>query len=376
MPPGLPIKNTFAVSTRGCRSGIHPQEIIEGSVIYPGVSGTFSVLFNARKSPDDTQWQPHGVPAGFRTLDEEFGPQVIDGPREVYGLRGWNCRSAECTREISGGLDVGTPAGAGPTVSAGGGFKLTCRKTSGAVLALAHDTTRTYIESSTDFMSYMSRHHASWLEMANAPFPSGLRLGLNLEDLYFVSGTTKVPQWFEGVFEGGEESERGGHLECTVSDVFNLNAEATDILTVHRSPILKKGPRNLRAAVAGSQLPSDQCIFIHYFKMKRRLLRSPTVLKAAAGPHELPESDPDKESPALLPSDHHGYVEMEVDIEEEPGRRKIVAPVDDLLEYILDHSQADSIERGPQHAIPVGRSAGYTNHVVWLRSRSSGCDCR
>lgn len=82
-------------------------EIIEGSVIYPGVSGTFSVLFNARKSADDARWQPHGVPRGFRTLDDEFGPLVVDGPRELIGLRGWNCRSVECTRNVSGDLDVG-----------------------------------------------------------------------------------------------------------------------------------------------------------------------------------------------------------------------------------------------------------------------------
>ncbi|RPD61301.1 hypothetical protein L227DRAFT_64944 [Lentinus tigrinus ALCF2SS1-6] len=95
-------------------------EIIPGSVLYPGISGTFSVLFNARKSADDTHWQPHGVPRGFRTLDEEFGPLVVDGPRTVVGLRGWNCIGVECTREVSGGLDIGVPAGAAPIIAAGG----------------------------------------------------------------------------------------------------------------------------------------------------------------------------------------------------------------------------------------------------------------
>ncbi len=83
-------------------------EIIEGSVLYPGIEGTFSVLFNARKSPDDPQWQPHGVPNGFLTLDEECGPLTIDGPREVLGLSGWNCRGVEWTREVSGGLSLGS----------------------------------------------------------------------------------------------------------------------------------------------------------------------------------------------------------------------------------------------------------------------------
>lgn len=81
-------------------------EIIEGSVLYPGIEGTFSVLFNARKNSDDTHWQPHGVPDGFRTLDDEVGPLVIDGPRKVLELCGWNCCSVERTRELSGGLDL------------------------------------------------------------------------------------------------------------------------------------------------------------------------------------------------------------------------------------------------------------------------------
>lgn len=211
-------------------------------------------------------------------------------------------------------------AGAALTASVGGGFKLTCKKTSGALLALAHDPLATYIESSARITSYMARHHESWLEMANSQSSSGLGLGLDLEDLYFVSGTMKVPQWFIGVFDRGEESEIGGHLECTVADVFDLNAQVCDIRTVHRSPSFKKGPGGVSA---GAELPWNQCIFMRYYKMKRRLFRTPKVIKAAAGPHELPESDPDKESPALLASDHYGDVEMEVDIEEEPGRSKV-----------------------------------------------------
>ncbi|RPD75577.1 hypothetical protein L226DRAFT_49262 [Lentinus tigrinus ALCF2SS1-7] len=315
-------------------------EIIPGSVLYPGISGTFSVLFNARKSADDTHWQPHGVPRGFRTLDEEFGPLVVDGPRTVVGLRGWNCIGVECTREVSGGLDIGVPAGAAPMIAAGGGFKLTCREASGALLALKHDPITTYIESSAHVVSYMMRHHASWLELANSQARPGLGLGLKLEDLYFVTGTTKVPQWFIGVFEGTTERERGARLECTVTDVFSLNAEVTDIRTIHRTPILKKGPtqRNMTMSI-DRELPWDQCIFLHYFKMKKRVLIAPKVIRAASGSDRLPESEPDNDAPILLVDVFDDDVEVE--FEEESGRSKIVDPVNELLDYILEYSDAD-----------------------------------
>lgn len=203
-------------------------------------------------------------------------------------------------------------------MTAGGGFKLTCRKKSGALLALAHDPTMTYIESSAHITSYMIRHHADWLDMANSQSASGLGLGLKLEDLYFVSGTTKVPQWFIGVFDGGEESEGGGRLECTVTDVFNLNVGFSDIHLVHRSPVLKKGPRS---ADTGAELLWNQCAFIHYFKMKQRRLRLPKIIKAAAGPHQLPGSESEGDSLALLASD--GNDNLEVEVEEVCGRSKV-----------------------------------------------------
>ncbi len=192
------------------------------------------------------------------------------------------------------------------------------------MLALAHDPISTYIESSVRIASYMARHHESWLEMANSQSSSGLGLGLALEDLYFVSGTMKVPQWFIGVFDRGEEKE-SGHLECTVADVFDLSANVCDIRTMHRSPSFKKGPAMVPA---GSELPWNQCIFIRYYKMKRRLLRLPKVIKAAAGPHVLPGGEPDGDFPALLAEVYgDGDDEMEVDIEQVSGRTKVSARI-------------------------------------------------
>ncbi|TFK80598.1 hypothetical protein K466DRAFT_605198 [Polyporus arcularius HHB13444] len=93
---------------------------------------------------------------------------------------------------------------------------------------------------------------------------------------------------------------------------------------------------------AGNELPWNQSIFIRYYKMKRRLLRLPKVIKAAAGPHVLPGGEPDGDSPALLAEVYgDGDDEMEVDIEQVSGRTKIVDPVNNLLDYILEHSHAD-----------------------------------
>ena len=45
----------------------------------------------------------------------------------------------------------------------------------------------------------------------------------------------------------------------------------------------------------------DQCIFLHYYKLKSRTFRRPKVIKAAAGPDELDYDPDDSERASPVP---------------------------------------------------------------------------
>lgn len=129
---------------------------------------------------------------------------------------------------------------------------------------------------------YIQSHLDTWLEYAN----SVLGLDLKEQDLVFISGTTKTSSWANIVFQKSTES---GSLKIQGADARELlplssgqfhvsMVDATDAMVFARM-----GPAN--AAQVGS-LPANQCVFIHYYRMKRRLLLQ-RVMQAAAGPHQL-----------------------------------------------------------------------------------------
>ncbi|EED78833.1 hypothetical WD-repeat protein [Postia placenta Mad-698-R] len=73
-----------------------------------------------------------------------------------------------------------------------------------------------------------------------------------------------------------------------------------------------------------SALKYNQCIFMHYYKMKKRLRIFPTILKAAAEPKD-PDTGP--------PDDDNDF-----EIEQVPSSAKPYDPVGEVLDYILEHA--------------------------------------
>ncbi|OCH90342.1 hypothetical protein OBBRIDRAFT_605307 [Obba rivulosa] len=83
----------------------------------------------------------------------------------------------------------------------------------------------------------------------------------------------------------------------------------------------------------------NQCIFLHYYKVKRRLV-GPKVIKAAAEPQDLSldNSSDDSEIAIHLLADNADLGEV---VMEDMLPRKFHDPVDDILEYILTTSTAE-----------------------------------
>ena len=145
-------------------------------------------------------------------------------------------------------------------------------------------------------IEYMQKHFASWLELANHKFGAGLKE----DELLFVSGTTKTTKWAVAAFHGQFRSKQGSvsaDFGGTAGIDFSVSISSETLPTSY----CRTGPARSTLSAIGlssesqtSQLSAekrDQCIFIHFYKMKRRWVGRPFPMHAAGGPHKLPPGD-------------------------------------------------------------------------------------
>ena len=128
----------------------------------------------------------------------------------------------------------------------------------------------------------MKTHFKSWFELAETQFG----LGLKQESLMFVSGTVKTRSWVVSILRGPESSDVEASSSIEIGDFVDGS------LSIHRSEYTIQGHSYRSGPTTPTASPeADQCIFIHYWKMKRKLKLVPTRMTAAAGPHVLPPGD-------------------------------------------------------------------------------------
>ncbi|KAI0651061.1 hypothetical protein C8Q79DRAFT_996631 [Trametes meyenii] len=245
--------------------------------------GEFLPLFNVFRGNES---QPKGaVPRDHVPLDIK-GVDIL-GPRDKI----W--QSVLCSRSIRK-VDVSASAGMSAVVSPQAlacnvRFDFECTDDAGALLFLDPSGRAQDILSRKRIIDYIRTNFDSWLEFAN----DRLGLGLREEQLLFVSGTTKTRSWGVAAFRGKSRAMRGkvvGNIGSLAAVDFSMTLSDTELSVSH----YRAGPagREDRRADATSNKASDkydQCIFIHYYKRKRRTLPMfPSVIKAAAGPHDPP----------------------------------------------------------------------------------------
>ena len=209
------------------------------------------------------------------------------------------------------GLPVGPAAGLGVD------FK--CQSDTGAFLVLSAPAVMMHIQVKRRIVTHMRRHFDRWMEYAN----STIGLDLKENQIYFVSGTIKTKSWITAAFFNGTHSGREFSLNCDLDNLAEASIQFSHKTDTMRNPEYKWGPimrRRRPASIASMPAPAsatasapasatasapattydpadpatevynperDQCIFIHYYKMKSRILWR-TAVEAAAGPHELP----------------------------------------------------------------------------------------
>ncbi|RPD70198.1 WD40 repeat-like protein [Lentinus tigrinus ALCF2SS1-7] len=332
----FPLKHGFPVWNG------HPEsdgdELDLGSVIYTQGGGKYLTLFNCMKPVEEEEKIRRGIPEDHKPIPQTN--LLIDKYGEINLPRLHS--SSIIVRGAGAELGGGSPDG---TFGAGLGFKYTTKASAGAVLVLRPPGRRQVISSKRRIVTYMRERFDSWMSLVNDRF----EMDLAQDELWFISGTIKTTQWAAAAFYG-ESSNKEGSVDCQVGPFkiglsMNLAAEQSGQYESNWGP--QRWIEEEGAVVSSSEplppLKPNQCIFMNYYKMKKRFLWKSRPIAAGAGPHQLPPSSPggDGDGTARLSVPSGPSDDGSSEFEEVPPRVQGYDPVDILLEYILEHSEAE-----------------------------------
>ncbi|OSX58672.1 hypothetical protein POSPLADRAFT_1152537 [Postia placenta MAD-698-R-SB12] len=272
-------------------------EVLVGDVGYMR-HGAFYRLFNATKAADDPINKEYGVPNG--NSYKPFTQSQYGLNRDLNAISPGPMCSKSLTKLIVGG-------GAG-THGVDASFHFKCTDDQGAFLLLKDAATREELHPSRRMENYMHRNFRSWQSFA----VDDLDVDLQPEDIMFVRGWVKTTQWAVAAIthEGREArvsisgeigSVADAHLSIHKSDeVSNYYAHRTGPSRI----LHRKRHKHHHSSDSGSVEPSerddadqlDQCIFLHYYKLKRRRFLGFKKLEAAAEPRDPsgPHDDDDE----------------------------------------------------------------------------------
>ncbi|TFK89203.1 WD40 repeat-like protein [Polyporus arcularius HHB13444] len=188
-----------------------------------------------------------------------------------------------------------------------------------------------------------------WMRFANDT------LGFNVtqDDIWFISGTTKTTRWVSSVFHT-DSHDHAASVDAEFANVGTLKFSIKFSKEDKVQQLSKYGPRRTGrslfsqavatpdASVASIppelDLKQNQCVFIHYYKLKKRYYWRSKVMQAAAGPHELPR---DRRHEGGDPQGSATGSGDEAEFDEVPPPTKPFDPVDILLDYIFENSHAE-----------------------------------
>ena len=183
----------------------------------------------------------------------------------------------------------------------------------GAALVTRHLTYRGDVQREAIFKAYTKRHYDSWVMFARDT-------GHGDDDikLVLVTGVDMTRDFAMMAYSNNGSSLRS---EFTISAPMAASASASvwgtwrteGLVHTNCGPQLCCPPSSTQIADPTSSSSSDtetvpgeynQCVFVRYFTMRKRALMFPTVIRAAAGPHDLgPGGYGDEESTGEVQSD-------------------------------------------------------------------------
>ncbi|KAI0323503.1 hypothetical protein GY45DRAFT_1349778 [Cubamyces sp. BRFM 1775] len=228
--------------------------------------GEFIALFNIFRGEGEEQ--PRGrVPTGHVPLD--ISNVEVVGPRDKISHSPLYSRSIRVTN-ASGGASISAPNSG---IHGGINIEFECTEDAGALLVLAPSGRTQNILSKKRIVDYMHANLDRWLEFAN----DRLGIGLKENQIILVSGTTKTNVWAVAAFAGKTRSKTGsiaGNLGSIGAVDFTLAISDAQLSMSH----YRAGPTGRMSMIRADRPEAaldpeyDQCIFIHYYKRKRRFI--------------------------------------------------------------------------------------------------------
>ncbi|KAI0707099.1 hypothetical protein C8Q76DRAFT_817206 [Earliella scabrosa] len=300
-------------------------------------SGHFRFLFNAI----DPSLNQRGNPPNFVKLtipDEWHSKQEIKDFITMPTMYGSSIQSLS--------ISPGASLNGGP-IGLGASWEFECDRAAGAFLLLKGHGHRTNLDCGLHIKNYISDNLANWYTFAN----DTLGIGLRDEEIVFVSGFTKTAVWAAASFSH-DSVDKAVKLSgsCSLPGAASGSVQlAVQMSDSHGVAIdTRVGPPELASQweqLSPEQLTgADQCIFLEYYRMRRRLVFLKTIV-AAAGPHELPPPDPPVTANPAMSSFEELIVSEQACVDHDcPDVGHAQEPydlLDCLLDYMLEHTGAD-----------------------------------
>lgn len=279
--------------------------------------GCFCRLFNACRERDDPlNNKPHHVPDDFQKFTVEMQPKRNNNAVDPGAM------ISKSVKKLGGGASllvyvfvisshVLAVISCIHSHGAGAAFEFECVENQGAFLIVGSSAPREEFHQTRRMKSYMKKNIDSWYHYMS----DVLGIERKLEDILFVKGWVKTTHWAVAAFverarsakvkvSGGfspvAEGRLGFVVESAYSSVDHHTGPGTGQLfpqAQQMSPATgkkKKGknrepPHQPTDAMARVELRPTQCIFLHYFKLKKRRL-FPDKMYAAAELKDPPSS--------------------------------------------------------------------------------------
>nr|VWO96437.1 N/A [Ganoderma boninense] len=307
-------------------------EVLVGDVGYM-LDGGFYRLFNVTLPADHPLNKRHGVPDGYEPLTlpdtlRHYRPHALQaGPI--------------CSKSVTAvSADASVEAGTGP-IGPLAHIRFKFSDEQGAVLVLKNDAHREDLHPCRDLTQYILLNHAGWHQFAR----NVCRLDLKSQDIIFVSGCVKTAEW---ALAAATDRARDG--EIAFGGDFGPAGQASFSVSATREVSMSwEHRRDPHGTQGEGSKPSkfDQCVFLHYYKVKHRPFFVPKVLRAATEEEHSSRSSTPNGSDYMEPVDDGGAISKDASFESENGGVEVIPRpseqpdvVDTMLDYILEQTDA------------------------------------
>ncbi|EKM58729.1 uncharacterized protein PHACADRAFT_117841 [Phanerochaete carnosa HHB-10118-sp] len=243
-------------------------EVLIGDVGFI-LEGCFYRLFNAIRPADDPVNAHFGVPPDFVPL--RYNETAMLHTTANYLPPGPLHSSS--MRQIKS------------SYGAGAAYKFSCKSDQGALVVLGDHATRSLVlQSCTAFQQYMHQYHDAWHAFATA-----LGHTLDSSEIVLVSGWLKTSSWALAACTScgrAHEVSIQAQLGSMAGVEFGIEIAEDAALSFEQ----RSGPTREWVPEDG-KFPRDQCLFLRYYKMKRRIFLGKRLVAAGSREQSLTDSD-------------------------------------------------------------------------------------